>query len=107
MDKLTPSYYGNKCLGIEGKYGLKNECTTCKFYKTCFPDIDDPFHQYHHGDRRDFWNPDIRDETCLDCKYKGNFSEGRKKYGYCNKTKRYGRELRGLRCLHFEKLTED
>ncbi len=61
---------------------------------------------YKFGDHRDFWRPDIRKETCLDCKHCGEAAPSKNKFRprmYCLITKRVGRELRGLRCLHFEK----
>lgn len=52
-------------------------------------------------DRRDFWRPIVREETCLECKNRDKKTENQRRM-YCNKTKRLGRELRGIRCPYFE-----
>lgn len=55
-----------------------------------------------YGDHRDFWRPTVREETCLVCKNRDKKDENHLRF-YCKKTKRLGRELRGLRCPYFEK----
>ena len=106
MDKkieLTPSYLGKKCLGNNLTLG-ECLCDGCKYCYNCFPG--DPNDPYKFGDARDFWRPQIREETCFECKYLIKFKEPRHKKHYCVITKRIGSSLRGLRCLHFDKLEE-
>lgn len=96
--KLTPSYQGKECLGNGLWPGYECCCDECDYYLICFP-------EEHYGDRRDFWKPMVRDETCLDCKHRGRVYHPKpwKSSCFCNKTKRNGSELRGNRCQHFEK----
>lgn len=104
--KLTPSYQGKDCLGNGNFPGYECCCDECDFFLTCFPDFNDPDHKYTYGDRRDFWNPEVREESCLNCKHREE--KGIRRYRvkvtlFCKKTKRWGRELRANRCSHFEK----
>lgn len=100
--QLTPSYHGKDCLGNGEHPGIECCCDECGYFLVCFPDYNDPNHQYTHGDRRDFWRPIVRDESCLDCKHRDKDTENYARV-LCNKTKRRGRDLRARRCLYFEK----
>ena len=104
--KLTPSYQGKECLGNGSWPGYECCCDECDYFLTCFPDYNDPNHEHTYGDRRDFWRPNVREETCFDCLYRGKRVAGGKPWKpklFCNKTKKVGRELRGHRCPHFER----
>lgn len=101
--KLTPSYHGKECLGNGTWPGYECQCPDCDWFETiCFPDYNDSDHKYTYGDHRDFWRPTIRKETCLACKHREHGAELARQFR-CNKTKRVGKELRALRCPHFEK----
>lgn len=99
--KLTPSYQGKECLGNGSWPGYECCCDECDFFLTCFPDFNDPNHEYTYGDKRDFWRPDVREETCHSCKHLDKESQYQKR-AYCLATKRWGRDLRAHRCPHFE-----
>ena len=103
--KLTPSYYGKKCFYKGYHEGQERYCDKCAFLMTCFPDLNDPYHKHTYGDRRDFWKPKLRTESCLNCLHHDEKSIHRYRIKvtlFCKKTKRWGRELRANRCPHFE-----
>lgn len=104
--ELRPSYKGKNCPGNGEHPGIECCCDGCDYFLTCFPDFNDPDHKYTYGDRRDFWPPKVREESCLNCKHREE--KGIRRYRvkvtlFCKKTKRWGRELRAKRCSHFEK----
>lgn len=108
--ELTPSYHGEKCLGNGEHEGIECCCDECDHYLICFPEYDDPDRRHTYGDRRDFWRPTVRKETCLDCKHRDEKTVRKYPqrfkticYLYCTKTKRVGKDLRGVRCPYFEK----
>lgn len=103
--ELRPNYYGKNCPGNGEHPGIDRLCEECDFFKNCFPDHDDPDHRYTYGDKRDFWRPVVREASCLDCKYRGRETSRypTKRKAICIKTKRNGRDLRAVRCIHFEK----
>jgi len=91
---VTPSYKGAKCQH-NGENVFDKFCDKCEFLKTCFPAA-------VYGDKRDFWKPKLRDDSCIVCEYLGEKIHGSSKYFMCKQTKRKGTLKRASSCLHFK-----